>query len=175
MSSTHEDGLGGSITILEYGNHIAPMRFRMILPRGLAPPASECHPSQTEDFKVLRGTLDLGVIDGQHVVLAGDSYHLPAGVYHLPRNPGDTDMEFEAVLNPGLESADMFTDLYAVVREHRGLGRISRAAMVFRRYSRAIHFKAPVRAGMAVVAAIARLFGVKLAALRSAANAARRA
>jgi hypothetical protein len=29
-------------------------------------------------------------------------------------------MESEAVLTPGLESGDMFTELYAVLREHRG-------------------------------------------------------
>lgn len=161
MSQHHEDGQGGSITILEPGSETAPMRFRMILPKDMGPPAPECHPTQTEDFTVLRGTLDLGVIDGQRVVLnAGDRFQLPRGVYHLPANGGDGELEFEAVLTPGLESSAMFADLYAVVREHRGLGRFARVAMVFRRHTRAIRFKAPVRAVMSIVAAIAGLFGV---------------
>jgi hypothetical protein len=56
MSTKHEDGQGGSITILEHGSATTPMRFRMILPN-VGPPAAECHPSQAEDYTVLRGTL----------------------------------------------------------------------------------------------------------------------
>ena len=131
MSTTHEDGHGGSITILEHGDATAPMRFRMILPKGVRPPAPECHPSQTEDYTVLRGTLDAGVIDGKRVVLkAGDTYHIPAGVFHLPANGGDDECELESVLTPGLESGE------------------------------SIHFKAPVRAAMSVAARAARLLGV---------------
>lgn len=153
MSTKHEDGLGGSITILEHGSATSPMRFRMTMPKGVKPPAPECHPSQTEDFTVLRGTLDLGMVDGKHVVLtAGDTFHLPAGVYHLPANLTDDELEFEAVLTPGLEAGDMFTDLYAVMREHRGLRQFVRASMVFRRYARTISFKAPIRAVMRIAA-----------------------
>jgi mannose-6-phosphate isomerase-like protein (cupin superfamily) len=162
MSTKHEDGLGGSITILEHGSEMTPMRFRMLLPKGFGPPAPECHPSQSEDFAVVRGVLDLGIIDGKHVVLrAGDSFHLPAGVYHLPRNTGDEELEFEAVLTPGLESGAMFTDLYRAMREHAGLAQFARVSLVFRRHTRSIQFKAPVRGVMTVVAAFARFFGVK--------------
>jgi quercetin dioxygenase-like cupin family protein len=160
MSTKHEDGQGGSITILEHGSATTPMRFRMILPK-VGPPAAECHPSQTEDFTVLRGTLDLGVIDGKHVVLkAGDRFHVPAGVYHLPANGGDDELELESVLTPGLESAHMFAEIYAVFREHRGLAQFARLSVVVRRYTKSIRFKAPIRAAMSVVAAAARLFGV---------------
>ena len=176
MSTKHIDGQGGSITILEHGSTTAPMRFRMIMPKDVGPPAPECHPSQTEDFTVLRGTLDLGTVDGERVVLnAGDTFHLPKGVYHLPANRGDCELEFEAVLTPGLESGDMFTDLYAVLRGHRGLGQFARVSMVFRRYANSIHFKAPVRAVMSVVAAIARLVGVTTSAGSSQLVAPRRA
>lgn len=161
MSTKHEDGRGGHITILEHGSATAPMRFHMILPKNGGPPAPECHPSQTEDFKVLRGTLDLGVIDGKRVLLkAGDTFHLPAGVYHQPNSAEDGDVEIEAVLTPGLESADMFTNLYAVLRERRGLARFAGLSLVLHRYTRSIRFKAPVRAVMAVVSVIARVSGV---------------
>jgi mannose-6-phosphate isomerase-like protein (cupin superfamily) len=162
MSTKHEDGLGGSITILEHGSTTAPMRFRMIMPKNFGPPAPECHPSQTEDYTILRGTLDLGVIDGKRIMLkAGDTFHLPAGVYHLPANGGDDELEFESVLTPGLESADMFAGIYAATREHRGLAQFVRVSVVCRRHARSMRFKAPVRAVMIVAAAIARLFGVR--------------
>jgi mannose-6-phosphate isomerase-like protein (cupin superfamily) len=162
VSTTHEDGLGGHITILERGDATAPLRFRMVMPRGFGPPARECHPSQREDFHVLRGTLDLGRIDGARVVLrAGDSYTLPAGVYHLPANAGEDELEFESTLTPGLDAAQMFVSLYAATREHRGLGRFARQAIIFRRHAQTIAFGAPVRAVMIVVAAMAPYFGVR--------------
>ena len=164
MTTTHEDGHGGHVTILEHGSATTPMRFHAIQPMGVAPPAPECHPSQSEDYKIIRGTLDLGVIDGKRVRLrAGDTYHLPAGVYHLPANGGEGELEYESVLTPGFESADMFGDLYVVIREYRGFAQFVRVAMVLRRYTRVIAFKAPVRAAMIVIAAFARLLGVRSA------------
>ena len=142
--TTHEDGLGGSITILEHGSSTTPMRFRMVLPKGFAPPAPECHPAQSEDYKILRGTLDLGIIGGKHVLLhAGDSYHMPANTYHLPHNPADSELEFEAVLTPGFESSAMFHDLYFVLREYRGLGKFARISFVCRRYTRVDAVQSP--------------------------------
>jgi uncharacterized cupin superfamily protein len=165
---THEDGLGGSITILEPGSETALMCFRMILPKGFGPPAAECHRSQTEDFHVLRGTCDLGKIGGKRVILrAGDTYHLPAGTYHLPKNGGDDELEFESTLTPGRESAAMFSALYQVTREHRGPAQFARVAMVMRRFARVITFSAPVSAVMCVVAGVARIFGVRLEAERA--------
>jgi mannose-6-phosphate isomerase-like protein (cupin superfamily) len=167
-TQTHEDGHGGSITILEPGSETAPMRFRMIAPKGLGPPAAECHPSQTEDYRILRGTLDLGKIDGKRVLLrAGDTYHLPAGTHHLPMNRGDDELEFEATLTPGRVSADMFAALFQVTRDHRGLARFARVAMVMRKFARVITFSAPVSAVMCVVAGLARIFGVRLEAERA--------
>ena len=167
-TQTHEDGLGGSITILEPGSETAPMRFRMILPKGFGPPAAEYHPSQTEDFRVLRGTLEVGKIDGKRVLLhAGDTYHVPAGTYHLPRNGGNDELEFESTLTPGRVSADMFVALYQVTRDHRGLAQFARVAMVMRRFTRVITFSAPVRAVMCVVAGLARMFGMRLEAERT--------
>jgi mannose-6-phosphate isomerase-like protein (cupin superfamily) len=159
---TYEDGLGGHITILEAGDAHAPMRFRMLMPVGFGPPAPECHPTQREDFRVLRGTLDLGKVNGERVVLqAGDTFTLPAGTYHLPSNAGDGDLEFEATLTPGLDAAAMFASLYEATRAYSGLGRFARVAMVFRRHRRTISFPTPVAMAMGVVASGARLFGVR--------------
>lgn len=161
---THEDGHGGSITILEPGSETAPMRFRMVLLQG-GPPAAEYHPSQSEEFRVLRGTLDLGMIDGKRVILrAGETLHIPAGTYHLPKNGGDDELEFEATLTPGRVSADMFAGLYQITREHRGLAQFARIALLMRKFTRVITFSTPVAAVMCVVAGLARLFGVRLEA-----------
>jgi mannose-6-phosphate isomerase-like protein (cupin superfamily) len=168
MTRKLEDGLGGSLTIFEHGSATTPMRFRTVMPKGLGPPAPEHHPSQTEDFIVLRGVLDLGIVQDRHVVLrAGDTFHLPAGVYHHPANAGDDELEFDAVLTPGLESGDMFIDLCAVMREHRGIARFARVSMVLQRDAKMISFKPPVRMVMRIVAALARVLGVTLPASRA--------
>lgn len=161
MGERYEDGLGGSIEILERGGQDAPMRFRMVLPKGFGPPAPECHPRQSEDFRVLRGTLDLGQVDGRHVSLeAGDTFTLPAGVFHLPANRTEDELEMECTLSPGLDSAEMFAELYAQ-HAHAGLAQAVRHAQVFRRYPQTISFPAHVRWGMALAASLGRLFGVK--------------
>src|ERR1700761_4508712 len=114
MSVHYDDGRGARITILEPGGSTEPLRYRMILPRGFRVPSTEFHPVQSEDFRVLRGTLGLGTIDGKQVVLrAGETFHAEPGVPHLPANLGDDELELEAVVTPGLESAAMFVSLYA--------------------------------------------------------------
>lgn len=159
----YEDGLGGHIEILEEGSEIAPVRFRMVMPPGFGPPAPESHPHQTEDFLVVRGTLDLGIIDGQHVRLeAGDRYHLPAGIYHLPRNAGQGELEFEATLTPGKTTAEMFAQLYTETRESKGLGQFLRQALVFSGHANSITFRRPVLWMLRTAAVIARILGIRL-------------
>lgn len=159
---THEDGLGGSITILEEGDEVRPLRFRMVMPPGFGPPAPEHHPAAREDFRVLRGTLDLGMVEGKHVRLqAGDEFTLPVGASHHPKNGGDGELEFEATLTPGHDMAEMFRGLYAVSRRHSGLSEFVRVAMIFRRYVNVIAFPKPVALVMATVARLGRLFGVR--------------
>lgn len=165
--TTYEDGLGGHIVILERGDDERPMRFRMVMPPGFGPPAPESHPDMTEDFKVLRGTLDLGVVEGQRVVLrAGETFTLRPGVFHKPTNGGDDELEFEATLSPGRQAGEMFAALYTETKEHEGLAQFLRVAMVFRRYRHQIRFPAPVRVAMALAAGAARLFGVRSTPVR---------
>lgn len=159
----YEDGMGGHIEILEAGDETAPTRFRMVMPPGFGPPAPECHPHQSEDFVVLRGTLDLGVINGQPVRLeAGDRYHMPAGTYHLPRNGGDGELEFESILTPGKTTASMFAQLYTETRSSKGAGQFLRHALVFSGHTDSITFRPPVRWVLRAAAAVARLLGVRL-------------
>jgi mannose-6-phosphate isomerase-like protein (cupin superfamily) len=161
MTTTYEDGLGGSITILEEGGEDSPMRFRMVMPKGFGPPAPERHPRQREDFVMLRGELDLGAVNGEHVVLReGDTFTLPANVYHLPACGGDEECEFESTLTPGLDAAEMFRSIYTETRSHSGIGQFARVAMTFRRHTGTISFKLPVRVVMTMVAAVARWLGV---------------
>ena len=47
------------------------------------------------DFRILRGKLSLGKVEGRDVVLAaGDTFTLPAGVFHKPATVGEEPVEF---------------------------------------------------------------------------------
>lgn len=163
QGATYEDGMGGRIEILAEGDEDAPLRFRMVLPRGFGPPAPECHPHQREVITVLRGTLDLGTVSGRPVVLnEGESFTIEPGVMHLPANRTDEELEFEATVTPGRTSAEMFARLYDVTREHRGLGQVARQALVFRQHRDVIRFPAPVSLAMAALAALARVVGLRV-------------
>jgi mannose-6-phosphate isomerase-like protein (cupin superfamily) len=158
----HEDGLGGAITILEPGDGEAPLRFRMTLPPGFGPPAPECHPGIREDFTVVEGTLDLGVVLGERVLLKkGDTFCLQPGVFHKPANPDTTNAVIECVLTPGRDLAVMFRSLYAATREHQGVGQFLRQAIVLRRHTEVIWFPFPVRVAMSIAAAIGRGLGLR--------------
>ncbi len=162
MSTRYEDGLGGSITILEHGSGRPPPPSPS--PSPSASPSSPSFPPPPLSSLVTNAphALSHGHADGygppgarvssrrrprtsppsaarprsprssflvfargprrrrrprRRVVLnAGETFHLPAGVYHLPACAGDGEVEFEAVLTPGLASGDMFTELYAVMQ-----------------------------------------------------------
>jgi len=132
------------------------------MPKGFGPPAKERHPAQQEEFRVLRGTLGLGRIDGQQVRLRpGDCYRLAAGVYHLPVNVGDGEVEFEATLTPGLDAASMFGELYTTTKAYRGLDQFARVMLIFRHYRKTISFPLQVRFVMAVIAALASVMGAR--------------
>ncbi|MBN8614016.1 MAG: cupin domain-containing protein [Deltaproteobacteria bacterium] len=155
--TTHDDGLGGTITILAEGDHERPMIYRMCMPPGVSPPATEMHPAQREEFRVISGALSLGRIDGQEKILhAGETYTLDAGRFHLPACHGTEPVVFEATLTPGLDSAKMFEGVYAAFRGHKGLGRLVQLAGVFTTHAREIRFPGPFATFLRALAVFAR-------------------
>jgi len=160
-TETHEDGMGGSITILQRGDSVRPMIFRMRMPKGVSPPAPEMHPSQSEEIRVLSGVLRLGIVGGRELVLGpGERTTLLAGTFHQPSSGGEEPVEFEAILTPGLASASMFTAVYSAFRGHRGLGQIVRLAVAFTSHPEVIQFRAPFRFVLGSLAAAARALRV---------------
>ena len=155
--TVHEDGLGGSITILAEGDHALPMIYRMRMPPGVSPPATEMHPGQREEFRVISGTLSLGTIDGKEKLLqVGETYTLEPGHFHLPHCHGTEPVVFEATLTPGLDSAKMFEGAYAAFRGHKGLGRLVQLAGVFTTHAREIRFPGPFATFLRALAVFAR-------------------
>jgi mannose-6-phosphate isomerase-like protein (cupin superfamily) len=158
----YEDGAGGYIEIFELGDSTAPCRYRMRQSPGVGPPASEYHPSQHEAFDVLRGTLDLGVIDGQRVRIGpGERFELPPSVPHLPSAAGGEPVEYEATLTPGLSMAQVFEALFRAEREHRGLGKVMRIARTLAAHRDTMRLTQPFSTVMSAIALFARVLGVR--------------
>jgi mannose-6-phosphate isomerase-like protein (cupin superfamily) len=62
-------------------------------------PAS-AHPRQEERFEVVSGTLGL-TVDGQERLLrSGESFVVPPGTRHLPRNAGEGELRFVTEIRP---------------------------------------------------------------------------
>jgi quercetin dioxygenase-like cupin family protein len=157
----HDDGHGGNITILEEGSATAPMRYRMVLQQGLGPPP-ERHPNQKEHFRMISGVLDLGYVNGKRVQLsAGETFFLPAGAFHHPRNNHPEPAVFEATLTPGLATAAMFRSTYTTVRTQRGVGYALRMALIVEHHRAEIGFAKPVQTVLLLLARVARLLGVR--------------
>jgi quercetin dioxygenase-like cupin family protein len=159
---TIDAGADGSLSIFEEGDETAPLRATMVMGPGMGPPAPEHHPEQTETFTVLRGRLDLGVVDGRHVVLSpGESLTIPPGTDHQPRAADDQEVAFEFTLTPGYDHAELFRALFFTAQDHRGLGRIVRFARLFRRFRHIIRFRRAFSMVLASMATVAGLLGIR--------------
>jgi mannose-6-phosphate isomerase-like protein (cupin superfamily) len=160
-----EDGQGGRIILGPERRPDEPFRFRITLPPGSSAPGYEAHPYQDEHYRVLSGEVDLGVMNGRRVVVkAGETFTIPAGTLHQPANRRSEPCEFESVLTPGLQSRRLFEAMYRALARHRsGPGLALRMALIFQRHAQEIRFQTPMRAVMLVLAAVARLLGVRIA------------
>ena len=159
---TIDAGADGRLTILEEGDDTTPLRATMVMGPGMGPPAPEHHPEQTEAFTVLRGRLDLGMVDGRHVVLSpGETMTIPPGTDHQPRAADDQEVEFEFTLTPGYDHAALFRALFNTARDHRGLARVVRFARLFQRFRHIIRFGRAFSMVLASMAAVAGLLGIR--------------
>lgn len=93
------------------------------------------HPQQEEQFTVLQGTLGLLVGTEEHLLRAGDTFTVPAGVRHRPRNAGTDDLRFVAEIRPALRFEAFLAAITAVNQSGaRGVGYLLRAAMVLAQF-----------------------------------------
>ena len=73
-------------------------------------PPMHLHPSQTEHFEILEGSMRT-VIDGEERVYeSGDSFEVPAGTPHQMGTDQPTRMRWE--VRPALRTAEFFERLY---------------------------------------------------------------
>jgi mannose-6-phosphate isomerase-like protein (cupin superfamily) len=127
-------------------------------------PAS-AHPRQEERFEVVSGTLGL-TVDGQERLLrSGESFVVPPGTRHLPRNAGEGELRFVAEIRPAGRFEGFLAEITAANNSGReGLAYLLAAAQVLHRFphvERPTSLPRPVeRALFAVLAGAGRLLGM---------------
>lgn len=93
------------------------------------------HPTQTERFTVLTGTLGLRINGEEHMLGAGDTMLVPAGAGHLPRNAGTDDVHFVTELEPAGRFEAFLAAITAVNQSGTsGFGYLLRVAAVLRQF-----------------------------------------
>lgn len=76
-------------------------------------PPEHLHPSQTEHFEVLEGSMRTIVGGEERVYGPGEPFEVPAGTPHQMSAEGPTRMRWE--VRPALRTADFFERLYAMI------------------------------------------------------------
>jgi quercetin dioxygenase-like cupin family protein len=83
------------------------------------------HPHQEERFEVIAGVMRGHVGGEPHVVAAGGSSVVAAGVPHAWRNAGDAEAHLRVQFRPALDTEEMFDTVFALARagrtDHRGV------------------------------------------------------
>ena len=81
------------------------------------PPPRHLHPSQSEHFEVLAGSLTTRVNGAERVLEAGDTIEIPAGSVHQMWNPGSVPARVLWRTSPGGRTLEWFEQLDALQRE----------------------------------------------------------
>lgn len=80
-------------------------------------PPRHLHPSQTEQFDVLAGSLDADCGDDTFTANAGDTFTVPAGTAHQ-MGAGADGATFRWRTSPALRTGEMFCDLWQVAHDN---------------------------------------------------------
>lgn len=97
-------------------------------------PASS-HPHQEERFEVVAGTLSLLVVGEERLLGPGDSFVVPPGVRHRPRNAGKDKLRFVAEVRPAGRFEEFLAEITAANNSGRqGLAYLLTVARVLNRY-----------------------------------------
>jgi hypothetical protein len=87
-------------------------------PRGARPP-KHLHPHHDEAFTVLRGTIRVGLADGEHDFTAGESFDIVRGVVHHMWNPGEQAATVRWLSMPAMRVESFFRAMDRLQRAGR--------------------------------------------------------
>jgi hypothetical protein len=152
------------------------VRIEDVVRPGPSPRPASAHPNQEERFEVISRTLGLKVDGEERLLGPGESFVVPPGVRHLPRNAGEGMLRFLNAIRP----AGRFEEFLAEITAANNSGRQGRASLLaaltaarvlhrFPDVERTTPLPRPFeRALFAVLAGVGKLFEVGLKAVEAA-------
>jgi quercetin dioxygenase-like cupin family protein len=127
------------------------------------------HPSQTEIFEVLRGTVTFK-IDGQELPAGpGTRVRVPPGTKHQFWNAGDEEAYFRCEVRPALTFEPLLETMFSLAQagktNRKGMPNPLRLAVIAQAHLGTVHLPYPPvwiqRFGLALGAPLGRLFGYR--------------
>jgi quercetin dioxygenase-like cupin family protein len=107
------------------------------------------HPSITERFEVLQGTLDVKLSGQKREASEGEAVDIPPGTWHDWWNAGDTEAVVKVTVTPGDRFSEMITTIFGLALDGRtnakGMPNPLQLVTVAREFEDTIVFKRPPR------------------------------
>jgi quercetin dioxygenase-like cupin family protein len=131
--------------------------------------AAHVHPSQSERFNVIEGTLGLKVGKKKHVLHRGDVALVQPGTPHRFWNAGDDDVRFVCEVRPALQFESLLETMFTLAVDGRtnrkGMPNPLRLAVIARAHFDTVQLSHPPawlqKAGLALAAPLGQLFGYR--------------
>jgi mannose-6-phosphate isomerase-like protein (cupin superfamily) len=141
--------------------------FETIVRPGGFVAAAHVHPSQTEHFEVLGGTLGMRRGKEKLELRAGEDAVVEPGTAHKFWNAGDGEVRFRCTVTPALEFERLIATMYSLAADgktnKKGMPNPIRLAAIARHHFDDVRLPFPPvwmqRTGLALGAPVAKLFG----------------
>ncbi len=129
--------------------------------------AAHVHPSQTERFNVIEGTLGIKVGKERKTLGRGEVAVVEAGTPHKFWNAGEDEVRFVCEVRPALQFESLLETMFTLAEDgktnRKGMPNPLRLAVIARAHFETVRLPQPPawlqRAGLAVGAPLGRLFG----------------
>jgi mannose-6-phosphate isomerase-like protein (cupin superfamily) len=129
--------------------------------------AAHVHPSQDEQFEVLRGSVGFKIGDKKLVAGPGQRLRVPAGAPHKFWNAGDDEAHFVCEIRPALQFEQLIETMFSLAADgktnRKGMPNPLRLAVIANEHFDTVRLPFPPafvqRVGLAVGAPLGRLFG----------------
>jgi Cupin domain len=125
------------------------------------------HPSQDEQFEVLRGSVGFKIGGKKLVAGPGQRLRVPAGTPHKFWNAGDDEAHFVCEIRPALQFEQLIETMFSLAADgktnRKGMPNPLRLAVIANKHFDTVRLPFPPafvqRIGLAVGAPLGRLFG----------------
>jgi hypothetical protein len=101
-------------------------------------PVAHYHPSQDEDFKVLRGEVAVRLDGALKTLRTGDTLHIPRGTVHAMWNRSDREAVVNWQVRPALDTENFFEVTTGLAMDGKtksnGMPRLLQVALTIKKY-----------------------------------------